>query len=64
VGVTSAAVPADLDPIPRTVARQSFPNDIPADIPHQNVGIQIRPIDEAVAQPALRPKLRLLDDRK
>lgn len=39
-------------------------NDIATDIPHQKIWVQIRRIDEIMAQPALRPKTHALDDRK
>src|SRR6185437_5612588 len=46
------------------VARRGLGDDVTADVPDQKVGIQIRGIDEIVAQPALRPKAHFLDNRK
>src|SRR5689334_19834622 len=47
-----------------TLAWRRLSSDIAADIPHQEVGIEIAGIDQIVTQPALRPKTHLLDHRK
>ena len=46
------------------LARRRFGENVPADVPHQKVGIQVGGVNEIVPEPALRPKAHFLDDWK